>query len=244
MSTSRRLSGLGPRATHPPATMRSIDRLNVDEFALIRSARLPIRSGPALVRTTRTRKCGSVMNSSAGETERATTPSSARDAVRIASVVCARRPEDSFTTLLSGDARYLVGCRHATFATVHGARIRDAETATSNKLRHSRPWTLIRRGHCHHRPLLRSASSRPPRGPSQEPATGEFEVIQGMSFHASRRSVHWCNTCGYTKVSGTFPDARVSVTELIFVRPDASHPAACYRYKCTYATVASIQKVM
>lgn len=110
MSTSRLLSGLGRRSTHPPATIRSIDRLNVDEFAPIRSARLPIRSGPALVNTTSTRNCGSVTNSSAGETDRATTPKSARDTVRIASVVWAWSRGEWRTTPLSS-ASLICACK-------------------------------------------------------------------------------------------------------------------------------------
>ena len=110
ISTSRRLSGLGERSTHPPTTIRSIDRLKVDELAPNRSARLPIRSGPVLVRTTSTRKCGRVTNSSAGETDRATTPSSAREEVRTASVVCCRSRGCSFTSLLSCATRYSLEC--------------------------------------------------------------------------------------------------------------------------------------
>ena len=122
MSTSRRLPGLGDRSTHPPATIRSIDRLNVEEFAPIRSARLPIRRGPALVRTTSTRKCGSVTNSSAGETDRATTPRSARDAVRIVSVVCALSPGCSFTAPCLAKYGTQIECTLATVARLHLTR--------------------------------------------------------------------------------------------------------------------------
>ncbi len=171
MITSRRLSGLGPRSTHPPATIRSIDRLNVDEFAPSRSARLPIRRGPALVSMTSTRKWGSVTNSSAGATDLATTPSSARDAVRIASVVCARRRGGGFTVLLSCTVRHLLECTHETVARLHREwgscaerRVRDtpsqAERCQTAALRSG--WSVS--------PANRSPSQ--PRPPARWPARG------------------------------------------------------------------------
>jgi hypothetical protein len=141
INTSRRLSGLGPRSTHPPVTIRSIDRLNVDEFAPIRSARLPIRSGPELVKTTSTRNCGSVTNSRAGETDRATTPSSARDAVRIASVVWARRRGAWLTAILSCTALHFVECTSTTVASLHRKGVSRAESGRSAKRRHCRSST-------------------------------------------------------------------------------------------------------